>query len=127
MMQNDLLRAAMTIRDMCHDRKNCTGCTFEVFGYGCRLRGETPDAWNVNDKKLRDYQLEECPFCKGRAEMQQKRYDNARYTRFNGVMLYRVRCSECHAQSPYKANEILHGWHTDERSAADAWNRRADK
>ena len=35
-------------------------------------------------------------------------------------------CSVCRAQSPYKRNAWLHGWHETVEEAANAWNRRAD-
>lgn len=63
-----------------------------------------------------------CPFCSGRPEIVNK---HMRVNGFGGTV-YRVRCSLCHAQSPYKRNSWLHGWHETMVDAAEAWNRRAD-
>ena len=65
-------------------------------------------------------ELRPCPFCGGSAEYVCKA---ALVNGFHGEV-FRVRCSQCHAQSPYKRNPRLHGFHTTVESAADAWNRR---
>lgn len=67
-------------------------------------------------------ELKRCPFCGGEAEMVSK------FMMANGFrgIAYRVRCSECYAQSPYKRNPILHGFHVSSDKAVEAWNRRAD-
>ena len=64
--------------------------------------------------------LKSCPFCGGVAEYAAKQMTTNGY---DGVAV-RARCSRCHAQSPYKRNAWLHGWHETLEDAAEAWNRR---
>ena len=69
--------------------------------------------------------LERCPFCPplfSSPEIIQKRIEANGFD----VEAYRVRCATCHAQSPYKRNAWLHGWHTTKEEAAEAWNRRSE-
>ena len=63
-------------------------------------------------------ELRECPFCGSDGEIVSKVLDSG--------TVYRVRCRLCYAQSPYRANPVMHGFHTTVKKAADAWNRRAD-
>ena len=65
--------------------------------------------------------LKPCPFCGGSAEVVRRYLCVYGY---NGIV-YRVRCKECHAKSPYKRNPILHGNHDTIAAAYEAWNLRA--
>lgn len=65
--------------------------------------------------------LKPCPFCGGEGEYRVK-YIAAPYGEER--MVVRVRCVKCHAQSPYKRNAWLHGWHVSVEEAAEAWNGR---
>lgn len=66
-------------------------------------------------------ELKPCPFCGGVAA---PLYKHMTANGYDGTV-YRMRCAICHAQSPYKRNAWLHGWHENLADAADAWNRRA--
>lgn len=66
--------------------------------------------------------LKSCPFCGGEAETICKPKTELR----NSPTLYRIRCERCYAQSPYRANAYLHGWHETLKDADEAWNRRAE-
>lgn len=65
--------------------------------------------------------LKPCPFCGGKGETITKpmRVGEAKLKTF-----YRIRCEDCYAQSPYKRNAYLHGYHKTLADAVDAWNRR---
>lgn len=64
--------------------------------------------------------LKTCPFCGGKGETISK------FMKVKGRerQVYRIRCSTCYAQSPYRANAYLHGFHETLDGAAEAWNRR---
>lgn len=68
------------------------------------------------------FELKPCPFCDGEAEYIRK---TVKLNGYKGDVV-RVRCSKCHAQSPYGRNRRLHGFHVSDYYAADAWNRRSD-
>lgn len=63
-----------------------------------------------------------CPFCGGEAEFISKPMVVKRTER----TVYRVRCADCYAQSPYRSNAFLHGYHETLGKAAEAWNRRKE-
>jgi len=67
--------------------------------------------------------LKPCPFCGGEADFISKPVATIKLETY---MTYRVRCRECYAQSPYRSNAYLHGFHRTLDEAAEAWNRRAD-
>jgi Lar family restriction alleviation protein len=64
--------------------------------------------------------LKRCPFCGGKAEYITK----IMQVRWKEQLCYRIRCSSCFAQSPYKRNAYLHGFHETLNAAVDAWNGR---
>ena len=64
--------------------------------------------------------LKRCPFCGGKAEYITK----IMQVRWKEQLCYRIRCKDCYAQSPYKCNAYLHGFHETFEKAVDAWNRR---
>lgn len=72
---------------------------------------------------MTESKLKPCPFCGGEAEFI---YKFLSPHDMDNKMLVRVRCKECFAQSPYKANPKYHGWFDaiNKRKAAYAWNRR---
>lgn len=72
--------------------------------------------------------LKPCPFCGGEAELVYKHVSySAKPVQYAG-MAVRARCKECHAQSPYKRNPMMHGNFKagEELLAAEAWNRRKE-
>ena len=67
-------------------------------------------------------ELRKCPFCGGKGETISK------FMTVKGKehIVYRIRCEECYAQSPYKRNAYLHGFHETLNSAVEAWNWRVE-
>ena len=78
-------------------------------------------------------ELKPCPFCGGKAGIEQTAYGT---TELNSCKLsFSIRCVKCGATAPtaygYIAIKLaedgeLTAWHDDRTRAVEAWNRRAD-
>lgn len=76
-------------------------------------------------------ELKPCPFCGGKAEIEQTAYGTTNYA--SCKLTFAVRCTECDATAPnangYIAIKLssdgnLNPWHDDRLKAIEAWNRR---
>lgn len=78
-------------------------------------------------------ELKSCPFCGGKAKIEQTAYGT---TEHNSCKLsFEIRCRQCGATAPKADGYIvvnlstygeLNIWHDDRGKAVAAWNRRAD-
>lgn len=79
-------------------------------------------------------ELKPCPFCGGKAAIQQAGVDIMETNRDSVRFDFSIRCVNCNAAAPGAYGYIsanlsrtgdLNVWHDDRTSAAEAWNRRA--
>lgn len=77
-------------------------------------------------------ELKPCPFCGGKAEIEQTAYGTMNYA--SCKLTFAVRCTKCDATAPNANGYIainlssdgnLNIWHDGRLKAIDMWNRRA--
>jgi Lar family restriction alleviation protein len=80
-------------------------------------------------------ELKPCPFCGGKAKIEQTRCEIMETNRDSVRFNFSIRCRKCGATAPFAYGYIavnlsatgeLNPWHDDRPSAIKAWNRRAD-
>ena len=78
-------------------------------------------------------ELKPCPFCGGKAYIEQTGYGTADFS--SARLSFAIRCKKCGASAPnangyiamkLSSNGELNFWHDDRNPAIAAWNRRAN-